>query len=91
MTSLLEYSLKPDELAEWKAICSEIDRLTRRKKLLERRAEARRQRGPSNREITRLRAAMIAAHPDKGGNEEAFIAANRLYRQAIAESRWARR
>jgi hypothetical protein len=89
-SSFMQEYFKPDELAEWKAICSEIDQLTQRRKFLERRAEARRERGPSKREIAGLRAAMVAAHPDKGGSAEAFVEANRRYRQAVEEARWAR-
>jgi hypothetical protein len=56
----------------------------RRLNLLERRALARHQRGPSKREIAKLRDAMVAAHPDKGGSNAAFIAANAAYRRRLS-------
>jgi hypothetical protein len=82
---LAKDDLEPDEIAEWEAAQVEIERLVKRIKLLRRRAQSRRERGPSKREIARLRVAMIAAHPDKGGSNEAFITANRRYRQAISQ------
>jgi hypothetical protein len=78
--------LKSEELAEWAAAQAEIDRLEQRIKALERRATGRARRGPGKREIAKLRAAMIAAHPDKGGSHEAFIAANGAYQRALKEA-----
>jgi hypothetical protein len=74
--------LKPEELAEWTAAQAEIERLTQRLKLLARRAKERYGRRPTKRELAELRAARIAAHPDKGGSHEAFVAANIAYQRA---------
>jgi hypothetical protein len=71
--------LRPDEQAEWVAAHEEIARLKHRIKLLEAR-NYRRSRGKQR--IAELRAAMIAAHPDKGGSHDAFIAAHRAYVRA---------
>jgi uncharacterized protein YcgI (DUF1989 family) len=79
--------LKPEELAEWAMAQSEIDRLTDRIKLLQRRADGRAYRGPGKREIAKLRTAMVAAHPDKGGSHDAFIAASNAYQRALRESK----
>jgi hypothetical protein len=73
--------LRPDEQAEWVAAHEEIARLKHRIKLLEAR-NYRRSHGGGKRRIAELRAAMIAAHPDKGGSHDAFISARRAYERA---------
>jgi hypothetical protein len=77
--------LTPLEIVEWEKAYLEIKRLAERVKVLKRRAEARYQRGPNKKNVAQLRKEMIAAHPDKGGNDEAFIIALRLYREARAQ------
>jgi hypothetical protein len=82
------HDMTPKEIEEADALALEIARLSERLKKLERRAASRARRRanrkPSKQDIAKLKVAMVAAHPDKGGTNSAFIEARKQYEQARA-------